>query len=507
MSEHSHDHDGRDALDTAAAGQSGDDFASWWNQQLTRREASRRLAMMAASVVAGGAMACDSKGSDQVGSGPPPVTVREMDSLEAQQEAGWTVGAEANLTLEAASDVDSLGGETWREYTDPAALTAATLPRREDWAAHAVSTLFQALGQESLQSQIRPIHTPEMDAAYAAGVSLSELIYSTEEPAKTLIIVDAPGPLAVAAAAGMAEVAEPAFFFDNWPHPAGVVPSDQTLAAVLYYAAELAQSREARPEDAPLVLVLDANRLNPYNNESNRFDNRYVAGVPDVERLAELGIERVLYLTGSSAQTQESDDLNQAMVAWKEAGLPVDMLSIDAFGLDEEAPPPPPEVVTATQSTEPQHYRHHYHYYGGSWLTHMYFFSYYGAYRYRERPRYRHQSWYYTRSPGVPAGAQSGALVDARAPAEGRLSRPTYTPATRQTRFSARYTGGRAGVGVSRPSGFGRVSVRTDSSGRILGTASRSAQRTRTRSSTPRRSSPSRRRSGSSGRSRGGRRA
>ena len=38
------------------------------------------------------------------------------------------------------------------------------------------------------------------------------------------LVLDLPGPEAVAVAAALAPCFDPVFVFDNWPHPLGVVP-------------------------------------------------------------------------------------------------------------------------------------------------------------------------------------------------------------------------------------------------------------------------------------------
>ncbi len=68
--------------------------------------------------------------------------------------------------------------------------------------------------------------------------------------------------------------------FENWPHPHGVVRSHDTLAALLYYAASIQEQKKQLPESAPGLLLLDSQRLTPYTDADDKFDNRYVATLP-----------------------------------------------------------------------------------------------------------------------------------------------------------------------------------------------------------------------------------
>jgi hypothetical protein len=144
----------------------------------------------------------------------------------------------------------------------------------------------------------------------------------------------------VAAAAGLAGDLEPVFLFDNWPHPKGVVPSHLTLGAAMFYARLFFTARTRRPKDAPPVFVLDANRLAPYTDEANQFDNRYVVKLPSTERLKSLGIKRVLYVRPDAASLQDLDDVNLDLVAYKEGGVELKEVALDDFAISEVELPP-----------------------------------------------------------------------------------------------------------------------------------------------------------------------
>jgi len=100
--------------------------------------------------------------------------------------------------------------------------------------------------------------------AYSRGHSLLSLFARRGLPLDAAIIIDAPGPEAVAAGAALAEWFEPVFIFDNWPHARGVVPSHLTLAATLYFAPLLVDLKSTRPVPRPPVFILDSNRLAAY---------------------------------------------------------------------------------------------------------------------------------------------------------------------------------------------------------------------------------------------------
>ena len=70
--------------------------------------------------------------------------------------------------------------------------------------------------------------------AHLQGAELAQLLTETCAKPGLAVILDLPGPQAVAAAAAMAWAFTPVVTIDNLPHPAGVVPSADTLAAMVY---------------------------------------------------------------------------------------------------------------------------------------------------------------------------------------------------------------------------------------------------------------------------------
>jgi hypothetical protein len=228
------------------------------------------------------------------------------------------------------------------------------------------------------------------------------------------------------------------FTFDNWPHPLGVVPSHLTLGACAYYLPLFDVAAHRRTVPSAPAFVLDANRLNPYRDDANQFDNRYVAPVPSAQSLAALGIRRLLYLRPNADSLTELDDLNADFVAWQAADIEVRAVALSDFTAQTEA-------VAQAASGAPGGGASYY--YGGHVHFHPLFWSSYG--------------W----GAPVPAGRR---VVPAPTRPPNLSNAPAYRPTFRPTIFATRTIGGVAGIGKQKPSGFGRVSVRM-SGGRVSG--------------------------------------
>lgn len=371
----------------------------------------------------------------------------DKDSLELQQSAGWNVGSEErNLALPDAQSVDSRESENWKNYFEQPALLTAYQPQSAQWLPFFVPTLIQSLQSESLRTQLTPIATPDMREAYLRGQTIArDFLSNAENAAETAVIVDLPGRASVAFGAGLAETGHLVTTFDNFPHPLGVTPSHETLAAMLYYAGEVEAKQRNITAPAPPVFLLDANRLAPYKDADQEFDNRYVAKIPSAQKLQELGIKSVIYVTPDRTRAEELDDLNDDFVEYKNVGLNVAMLPLSDLTAGRGG---------GGSFDEPENNRSHY--YGGSPLGHLWFFY---AYSFL-----RPSPFYMSRNPGYGA-LRGGAAAPPIAP-------PRYAPAPRPTMFSGTRIGrpGIAGVGRSKPSGFGRATVRVSPSGGVIGT-------------------------------------
>src|SRR5581483_8232965 len=207
------------------------------------------------------------------------------------------------------------------------------------------------------------------------GQAILSLFEEAGWPADTAIVLDLPGADSVAAAAALADHFDPVFTFANWPHPLGVVPSHQTLAATLFFAPRFERARSSRMLPAPPVFVLDADRLAPYRDEDSEFDNRYVARLPTADVLKQLGVRHVLYVTEGDAQL-ESDDLNDAFVAFDGDGVDVKMLALEDFEESDEAPPDDLGFWFFAGGSGGRHW-----YYGGGVNAHLCFWNHYGWHR------------------------------------------------------------------------------------------------------------------------------
>lgn len=410
--------------------------APWWRRMITRREANAQLVRFgatAALLATAGIAGCGE--SEEEG------TDVERDALELQQKEGWNVGStDRNLPLANKSTSDSRGSLDWSAYLNPDALVKAYAPKNSTWQPYMVVTLAQALGQSSLRGQIKPTYSRSMEEAYARGLGMREILMKSKNPETTMLVVDLPGPEAVAYGAALADVADPIITFDNWPHPLGVVPSQATLGAMLYYAGEIAEKSAKRKANAPAALLLDANRLAPFNDPDNEFDNRYLAKIPAADKLTAAKITSVMYAVPDSGRTTELDDINEDFALYKEKGLNVSMVALTDFQPDKTA------TQDTTRTTRSSHGMYHStYYYGGGAMFAPWFFYHYPMYSAYNLP---------SRS-SLPATSLNGR---------------SYTPSRRPTMFSSRTVGGsRSGVGRQRPTGFGRVSTRVGSDGRTSG--------------------------------------
>ena len=438
--------------------------ARWWNESRTvwratrsASEPSRRTLFLAIGGVTASLLVINIVRWFAERDTDPEVS---MDALKVQQQLGWNTGqVGARLTFGPELNLRDVDGQPLR--TEAMATLWTTLrPSQATWAPYYVPTLFKSLGDErsgDLRAQMQPVHTGAMDQAFRRGQGLADVFGQNGAPDDVALIIDLPGPEAVALAAALSARFEPVWLFDNWPHPRGVVASHVVLGAVLFYLPLFERNREARgasdaassgaggsPASAlsrartPPMFVLDSQRLAPYREAADQFDNRYLARVPSARALKEAGYRRVLYVRPvgqSPEQLRELDDLNDDFVAYRDDDIDVRVVAADSFQLDASLP-----------ATSGARYA-----WGGSYHTHAVFWHSYG--------------W---STIGPPGGA---AVVPARP--YGIAAGASYRPVVRPTIFSSRTVGGLGGVGKQRPSGFGVVSVRQSaSSGHITSVGS-----------------------------------
>ena len=222
--------------------------ARWWQESLRlsadpigRRRALQALAVLGGSAAVFGLIAAFSASDDQVDI--------SMDSLELQRREGWNAGQQgAALRFPTSTGVDADGSRGWRE-TLPA-LATELAPAQASLAPFYVPTLFQSLEAQSgmtLRSALMPVGPEPGNRDFLRGQAILSLFKAVQMPVDTAVILDLEGPSSVAVAAGLASGFDPVFVFDNWPHPAGVVPSHLTLGSAVYHRPLFLRARVPLP--------------------------------------------------------------------------------------------------------------------------------------------------------------------------------------------------------------------------------------------------------------------
>src|SRR5207244_3813666 len=191
----------------------------------------------------------------------------------------------------------------------------------------------------------------------------------------------------------------------------------------------------------------------------DKFDNRYVTTVPSATALQQRGVKNIMYIVPSREQKEENDDINDDFVAYKDAKFKVVLFPLRDFQkvaqpVTKKEPDGTTRTVTETR-----------YYYGGGLESHLGFLMLYSFLAPRPVLYYPPPMGYpyppnYSSypPPGGGGGWRSTTLGDVRAPS---TPAPSYTPQSRPTLFSGTRVGGQAGVGRTRPSGFGRTTFRT----------------------------------------------
>ena len=429
--------------------------ARWWQEQVASGAdpVARRSALIGLTalglLIAGAGASCVMLTS----SSTSDTQTTTQEALLAQKQFGWNIGAGTEtLTFDGAST----------EPFDRAALDTLVDdlgPKSASLRPYYVPTLFQSVSAtpttpanldpfKPLKEIIQPVHTAAMKVAFLQGRAMSSLFEGA--PAGRAVIVDLPGALAVAFAAGLADRLDVVFGLDGWPHPQGVVPAHQTLGAAAYYQRLFAKLKDERPASAAPAFVLDRGRMLPYSDESDRFDNRYLAKVPDSAQLKALGVKQVFYV--SEDGYVEADDLNEDFLAYSSAGLELRLIKPEDFGPDPTEPAAAPTSdggaprasdggAGGSGSSYGYGYDGSHYYYGSRSYSHWYFWSYHG--------------W------GTPTRSYR--------PFTGSMLRSRYTPSARTTN----YRGVGTGMSKSRPSGFGTIGIVSSGSGssrRTVGT-------------------------------------
>jgi len=426
---------------------SGGPMAGWFKDHISRRSASRRIGkgVAWASVLSMAGLTLykvTSSSESEV----------SLESLELQKKEGWDVGSPGRQLIFPAAGLiatDSQRRTDWSAYLDPDRLIAAYQPPGSEWQPFYVPTLVQSLSQASLRSQMKAVRTPEMAETYERAQGLRELLRQAQNAAQTLMVADLGGPASVALGAALADTAQLIPTFDNWPHPLGVVRSHETVGAMLFYAHEVEEKKAKLPAHAPALLLLDNQRLSAYKDEETQFDNRYLAKLPSSDQLKQRGVANLIYVVKDESQAQELDDLNDDFVELKKNGIGVRLLRLSDFKPVDE-----PVQARAAGGTQTVVQERHY-YYGGSPFYHWWFYNHY----------------YYRPGPSVVIVRGGNTVTLPRPSSPPPFQPPAYSPVSRPTLFSGTRVGGGRGIGKTKPSGFGRTSVRM-SGGRVTGTRS-----------------------------------
>ncbi len=350
--------------------------ARWWQQsiatQVPRRQAMTGLlalgGVLAAMAAIGTCAAVASKGSSG-GTSPDDVSFQPRGALDMQKEYGWNFGATGETLVFDGKSTQAFDRTALARMPDELA------PAESRHAPFYVPTLFQsptalpkstpagdtsALPFAPLKDALVPISTPAMETAFQQGKALASLLDKDPRAKDVTVVVDLPGPQAVAFAAGASGVLDPVFLFDNWPHPRGVVPAHLTLAAAAYYQPLFASAKATRPKGARPMFVLDRKRLASYTDDASQFDNRHTARLPSAANLAGLGTKTVLYVSPNAVDRQELDDLVDDFLAFASAQIALKILPLTAF-----------DPGGAAQGSP--------YFYGGSSTTHTQFWTHWSA--------------------------------------------------------------------------------------------------------------------------------
>ncbi len=273
-------------------------------------------------------------------------SVRDDRAAVAAREAASRIVP----TVQSPSETDVDGSTAWQ--AGALTLSEDLLPIVPDLRPFGVRILTDVPADAGFKARvdgswIRPSVAPADRQAHDRGATLAESLKGLGASRDLAVILDLPGPQSVAAAAGLAGFADVVMTMDNVPHRRGVVKSHETLGALLYWRPRLMK----RPTDVdrPVVFALEGDRLAPYANQQDVFDNRSTARLPSVEAFTKLGVKKVLYVRPESGKTVEQDDLVDLFVGLEKAGVDVRHLGFTTIG----SPPPDSYVTAETAASQP----------------------------------------------------------------------------------------------------------------------------------------------------------
>lgn len=198
------------------------------------------------------------------------------------------------------------------------------LAPNDPWSRYEKGTLVSSLDAMGGRAELPDV--TELDVVYEA-TRAARRVGEVGMPSGTLWICDMRGAASVAFGAALPrharEPISPVLTFNNWPSESGLVPADETLAALVLMAPS------HPPRDTPgghPVFLLDSWRLAFREDDpGSAYDNRYMLqphDLPSAEELRARGISRVVYLVESFDDTEgEEDDLHPVLRAWQDAGI------------------------------------------------------------------------------------------------------------------------------------------------------------------------------------------
>jgi len=196
----------------------------------------------------------------------------------------------------------------------------------ERWLPHRMSLLLRSADDPAL---VEPFEfTPAAESAHAAGTALASHIQRSETGTARLLMVicDLDGVESVAFAAGAASATEFVIQLENIAHERESVPLRATLGALVRFAPRVRELRRGRPADAPATIVLDRRRISPVADDVRLFNNRHWGYLPDTRSLQALGVRWILCVHPDGG-AEESDDLNEDLALYQDAGMRISMAS------------------------------------------------------------------------------------------------------------------------------------------------------------------------------------
>ncbi|MGZ6086046.1 MAG: hypothetical protein ACXWUE_21395 [Polyangiales bacterium] len=197
------------------------------------------------------------------------------------------------------------------------------------WNAWAKWTLFASLDELGSYAELPDYE--QLDVVHEAR-NAARATAAAGLPEGTAVVLDLRGAASVAFGAELSRRAKlPVSLvptFNNWPYAEGVIPADETLAALV--------AEDPGPHGAmgTPVFMLDAWRLAFRSDviDESLIDNRYLlskSDLPSASVLRAHGITRVIYVVESLDDTEvEEDDLHYAFLELQQAGVALAMVDL-----------------------------------------------------------------------------------------------------------------------------------------------------------------------------------